>query len=91
LAGEEVKLRPVGNDGFNFFSKGSWWAEHRVERIGAYRWNPKVAWTRAVRGVAILEQIGTPEARMVLRQLAAGHPDAFPTKAARKSLLRLKN
>jgi hypothetical protein len=91
LAGEEVKLRPVGNDGFNFFAKGSWWAEHRVERIGANRWNPKIAWTRAVRGVAILEQIGTPEARMALRQLAAGHPDAFPTKAARKSLLRLKN
>jgi hypothetical protein len=90
LAGEDVNLRAVGDDGFNFFARGSWWAEHRVERIGGGVWNPKMAWTRAARGVAILEQIGTPEAMQVLRQIASGHPDAFPTKAAKESLLRLK-
>jgi hypothetical protein len=90
LAGEDVNLRAVGDDGFNFFARGSWWAEHRVERIGMYSWNPKMAWTRAARGVAILEQIGTQEAMKVLQQLASGHPDASPTKAAKESLMRLK-
>ncbi len=90
LAGEDVGLRPVRDEGFNFFARGSWWAEHRVERIGTYPWQPKRAWTRAARSVAILEQIGTQDAAKVLQQLASGHPDAFPTKAAKESLMRLK-
>jgi hypothetical protein len=91
LAGEDVKLRAVRDDGFNFCVRRSWWwAEHRVERIGIYSWSPKMAWTGAARGVAILEQIGTQEAVEVLQQLASGHPDASPTKAAKKSLMRLK-
>jgi hypothetical protein len=92
LAGKDVQLRPVGADGFNFFSPdlGSWWAEHRIERIGTSSWRPKNAWTRAARGVAILEQTGSAQAVKVLEQLAAGHPDAFPTKAAKESLKRLK-
>lgn len=91
LLGKNVQLRPVGNDGFNFFdpASGSWWAEHRVDRIGASAWNPKKAWTRAARGVAILEQLGTPEAVAVLEQIATGHEDAGPTKAAKASLERL--
>lgn len=40
--------------------------------------------------MAILEQIGTPDALKVLEQLADGHPDATPTKAAKESLERLK-
>src|SRR5262249_27797696 len=56
LAGKDVILRPAG-DGFNFFDgRGSWWAEHRAERIGVAFWNRKMAWTRAARAVAILEQ-----------------------------------
>jgi hypothetical protein len=90
LSGQDVQIRPVGDDGYNFFSKGSWWAEHRVERIGKYRWLPKKSWTRAARGIAILEQIGSPEAKKVLQQMAAGHADAFPTRAAKESLKRLK-
>jgi hypothetical protein len=90
LAGQSVQLRPVGNDGFNFFSNGSWWAEHKIERIGMYRWGPKKSWTRAARGVAILEQLGTPDAVKVLEQLAEGHPEAFPTKGAKASLERIK-
>jgi hypothetical protein len=90
LAGKNVTLRPVGDDGFNFFDgRGSWWAEHRVERIGGTSWNRKTAWTRAARGVAILEQINTAEAVEVLKQLAEGHPDAAPTKAAQESLERV--
>ncbi|HVK15128.1 MAG TPA: hypothetical protein VM597_40690 [Gemmataceae bacterium] len=91
LAGKDVQIRPVGKDGYNFFAdNGSWWAEHKIERIGGSVWNPKKAWTRATRGVAILEQLGTPEAVQVLEQLAGGHADAFPTKAAKESLGRLK-
>jgi hypothetical protein len=91
MAGQTITLAPVGNDGFNFRSNnGSWWAEHKIERIGGSFWNPKKAWVRAARGVAILEQLGTPDAAKVLEQLADGHADAFPTKAAKDSLERLK-
>jgi hypothetical protein len=90
LAGKNVIIRPVGNDGFNFFDgRGSWWVEHRVDRIGAYAGERKNAWRRAIRAVAILEQINTAEAVKVLKQLAEGHPDAQPTKAAKESLARL--
>jgi len=89
LAGKDVIIRPAG-DGFNFFDgRGSWWAEHRIERIGTQPWKGKMAWTRAARAVAILEQINTQEAVKVLQQLASGHPDALPTKAAKESLARL--
>ena len=91
LAGKDIKIRPTGADAFNFFDgQTSWWAEHLVDRIGLGTWNPKRAWTRAARGVAILEQLGTPDATKVLVQLAEGHADAFPTKAAQESLERLK-
>lgn len=91
LAGQQIKLRPVGADGFNFSSNGgSWWAEHKLERIGGHFWNPKRSWVRAARGAVILEQIGSPDAVKVLGQLAEGHADAFPTKAAKESLERLK-
>ena len=39
--------------------------------------------------VAVLERIGSEEARTVLRQLAAGAPDARLTVAARDALRRL--
>jgi hypothetical protein len=92
LAGKAVQIRPVGNDGFNFSAEnGSWWAEHRIDRIGMYGWNSKRSWIRAARAVAILEQIGSADAVKVLKQMAVGHRDAFPTKAARASLKRLKS
>lgn len=91
LAGKNVNIRAVGDEGFNFFDgRASWWAEHKVERMGSATWNPKKAWNRAARCIALLEQIGTPEALKVLQQLAAGHPDAFPTKAAVSSIIRIK-
>jgi hypothetical protein len=89
LAGKDVELRPVGDE-FNFSAdNGSWWAEHRIDRIGKYPWAAKMSWVRAARGLAILEQIGSEEAVKVLEQMADGHPDAFPTKAAKESLKRL--
>jgi hypothetical protein len=43
---------------------------------------------RAVRAVAVLEDIGTPEAREVLKTLAAGLQAAHQTQEARKALER---
>jgi hypothetical protein len=91
LDGKEVTLRPLGsgNDGYNFFDgRGSWWAEHRVERINLGG-NMKKKWTQAVRAIILLEHIGTPEAVAVLREMTTGHPDAQPTKLAAEALERL--
>jgi WD40 repeat protein len=45
---------------------------------------------RQLRAVAVLEQIGTADARQVLRRLADGAPDARLTRAAQASLDRLR-
>jgi hypothetical protein len=87
LNGKEIDLRNVAN-GFNFFAKpnfGSWWAEHRIERIntGDLRRDTKKKWTRAVRAIVLLEHIGTPDALAILKDMATGHPDAYPTKMAK--------
>jgi dipeptidyl aminopeptidase/acylaminoacyl peptidase len=44
-----------------------------------------------VRSLVVLEQIGSPSAREVLRRLAQGSPDAFLTQQARLALRRLGN
>ncbi len=91
LGDKTITLRGVGADGFNFFDgRASWWAEHKVERINGFAWaNLKKKWTRAVRAVALLEHIATPEAVALLKAMASGHPDAQPTKAAVESLARV--
>jgi hypothetical protein len=45
---------------------------------------------RRLRGVAVLEKIGTPAARRVLERLASGFERARETTDAKASLLRLK-
>jgi hypothetical protein len=60
-----------------------------VANIGHHGVNKK-QWLSAMRAVAVLEQIGTPEAIAVIERFAGGHPDAEPTKAARRVLERLK-
>lgn len=47
-------------------------------------------WERAVVAVGMLEADPSPAAVAVLAGLAAGHPDAAPTLAAKKALDRLK-
>jgi RNA polymerase sigma factor (sigma-70 family) len=88
LEGMDVNIRELDNgEGFNFFSgRGSWWAEHKVERINATPWPTRKSWVRAVRAIVLLEHISTPQAVAILRDLAAGHADAQPTRAAREAL-----
>ncbi|MFQ3650653.1 MAG: hypothetical protein SNJ75_09985 [Gemmataceae bacterium] len=51
---------------------------------------PPIGWTQAVRAIAILEHLATPEARQLLEKLAQGEADAAPTQAAQAALERLK-
>ena len=87
----DVNLRKVGDDGFNFFGgNGSWWAEHKIERINLHAWaNPKKKWTRAVRAIILLEHIGSPDAIAIVKEMSTGHADAQPTKTAVEALARL--
>jgi hypothetical protein len=93
LAGKEVTLRKA-KDGFNFFAQpnfGSWWAEHKLDRVNDPKgWgNPKKKWTRAGRAIVLLEHFATPGAVAILKGMATGHPDAQPTRVARDALTRL--
>ena len=89
--GKQVDLRKAGG-GFNFFSRpgGSWWAEAEVKLINSTPGrNPKSKWTRAVRAIALLEHLATPEAVTILKRVSLGHEEAQPTVEARSSLKRL--
>jgi hypothetical protein len=91
LKGKEIEIRPVG-EGFNFFSRGegSWWAEPKVSKINSDRYSTfKRKWTRAERAIVLLEQVGSPEAVSILKAMAAGHPEASPTKLAKDALERV--
>ena len=93
LAGKTVILRKHG-DYFNFFAEpnfGSWWAEHKLDRVNnpAGWGNPKKKWTRAGRAIVLLEHFGTPGAVAILKEMASGNPDAQPTKVAKEALARL--
>jgi hypothetical protein len=90
--GKRIELRANGREGFGFvFADGSSGrAEHRVDRISASYWeNHKRKWTRAVRAIALLEHIGSPEAIAILKDLTTGHPEARPTVAAVAALQRI--
>lgn len=83
-------VEKTGEVYYNFRQGGAWWAEHRVDRINVGTWgNRRKYWTRAVRAVVILEHVNTPAAVAVLKELATGHPDAQPTRAAKEALARL--
>lgn len=45
-------------------------------------------WVRAQRAIALLEHLGTPDAKLVLKSLASGKAEALPTIAAREALGR---
>jgi WD40 repeat protein len=60
--------------------------ERLLEEADGWAWNPVGDRLRALRGVEILERIGTGEARQVLRGLAAGAPEARLTREAKAAL-----
>jgi hypothetical protein len=91
LAGQEVNLTNLGQDkGYNFFAnKGSWWADHKVDRINSTGWgNTRSMWTQCVRAIILLEHLSTPEAIAILERMSQGHPEAQPTRIAKESLKR---
>src|SRR5262249_62060712 len=51
----------------------------------------EAAWLRAVRAQEVLEHAATPEARALLKQLAAGTADARMTREAKATLERLQS
>jgi hypothetical protein len=93
LSDKTVRLGGIGRaEGMYFESNGkTWWAENEVARINVREgWNnPKKKWTRAVRAIVFLEHIRTPEAIAILEDMATGHPDAQPTRAANDALKRI--
>jgi len=91
-AGQDIKLNKLDNDeGYNFFSNmGSWWAEHKVDRINSTGWgNTRSKWTQCVRAIILLEHIGTPDAIAILERMSQGHSEALPTRVAKESLRRI--
>jgi RNA polymerase sigma factor (sigma-70 family) len=52
---------------------------------------PAAGTVQALRAVEVLERIGTPEARQLLQTLAAGAPEALPTREAKGALERLRS
>jgi len=91
-AGQTVELRSEGDGEYNFVTNNlSWWAEGKVVELGSRPQTEKKKWTRALRAIALLESIGTPEAIAILRDMATGHPDAQPTKAAQEALEKIES
>jgi HEAT repeat protein len=60
-------------------------AEQLLERLAG--WSPEQLY--GLRAVEVLEQVGSPEARRLLRALAEGLPEARLTREAKASLQRL--
>lgn len=59
-----------------------------VELIGTV--GRKASWTRATRAMVVLEYIGTSKALAIIDDMASGHPDAPPTKAAKLAGERMR-
>jgi WD40 repeat protein len=93
----EKELEQVGEEGEPVLQrflqeKPSLEARRRAERVARhwYKIVPTGEALRAVRGVEVLEQIGTPAAREVLRTLGRGLPEARLTREAVGALERLE-
>jgi hypothetical protein len=89
--GKHIRLTPSGGviGEYNFVAGNSaWWAEGKVSNLsGGPVWERgKKKWTRAVRAIVLLENIGTPDAMAIVRDMATGNEDAQPTKVAKQVL-----
>src|SRR5262249_4130844 len=63
-------------------------AEEILEKVSDTGENQE--WARMVRAVEALEYIGDADARKLLERMAAGGPEAQPTKDAKAALARLE-
>jgi hypothetical protein len=63
--------------------------KHLMDRIRDQRKTPSAERIRVLRAVEVLEQIGTPEVRRLLTDLAGGAPKARLSEEAKASLERL--
>ncbi len=70
-------------------SKPSEEARRRMESILRKPRPPSPETVQVIRGVEVLEHIGTPEARQLLESLAEGAPEAVLTREAKGALERL--
>jgi RNA polymerase sigma factor (sigma-70 family) len=64
--------------------------EALLDKQAAEEWAPAPDRLRAVRALEMLEQVGTPEAKKLLAELAQGAPEAWLTREAKAALGRLK-
>jgi hypothetical protein len=84
----EPALRKLAAGGFSAEARAR--AERLLERIKPSGLPPADSeLRRAIRALKVLGEIGTPEARALLEQLAAGAPEAIQTTEARAILERL--
>ncbi len=89
--GKHISLRSSGGviGEYNFVSgNAAWWAEGKVSNLsGGPAWERgKRKWTRAVRAIVLLENIGTPDAMAIVKDMSTGNEDAQPTKVAKQVL-----
>jgi WD40 repeat protein len=68
-------------------------AQARIEYLFQKQQSPFPSGTllHSLRGIEVLEQIGTPEAHLVLEGIASGHPDALLTREAKAAARRLSH
>ncbi|HEX3356156.1 MAG TPA: hypothetical protein VHS31_04155 [Tepidisphaeraceae bacterium] len=90
LSGKNVQLAHSGGGVYQFEirtlnSVSSWWVEGKLSGVS----QQNDAWVRATRAVVILEHIGTPDAIVILKDMASGNPEAGPTKTAQEALVKL--
>jgi hypothetical protein len=82
---------PVGRGQESFSPRARWRAQQILDRLKepgnlSLPLNPRAV----VRAVAVLEEVGTAEARRVLEELAGGAAEARVTREAKDALQRLK-
>ena len=89
LGEQELTLRINGGDNFTLMAGNSgWWLPGSIANLNMNQTKKK--WTRASRAVMLLEYFKTPEAITLLKEMAAGHPEAGPTVAAVAAVGRLE-
>jgi hypothetical protein len=65
-------------------------AKKRIRQLIVVPLSPSAYWVRALRAIAILEDIGTPAAKALVEELATGEADALPTEQAKAALAHWK-